>query len=120
MKSIMVLALAAMACTGCNSVSTAYVDATGKHGSGKITYGTYNMSNGEFSIADAGVTCSGSFPDWAAYTVVFPVKCTDGRSGQASMTRPSSTGMSVLAGEGTIHFIGGEIKRFVFAPSGAI
>ena len=115
---LMLVSVAGLA--GCNSVQTAYIDSTGKHGRGEITYGVHNMENGKFSITDNGVTCRGAFPDWSDYTVVFPVQCTDGRAGQASMTRPTSTGVSVLAGEGTIQFTDGQTKRFVYGPKGAV
>jgi len=117
------LAAAAAGCAiiaGCNAVQTAYIDASGKHGKGEITYGVHNMKDGKFSITDNGVTCRGTFPDWANYTVVFPVSCSDGRSGQASMTRPTATGVTVLAGEGTMQFTDGTTRRFAYGPKGAI
>ncbi|HBF32666.1 hypothetical protein [Rhizobium sp.] len=112
----MLLAIPCIVLCGCVSVKTAWVDASGKHGSGLITGDAYNVSNGKFSLTDHGVTCSGAFPNWASYTVVFLVKCSDGRSGMASMTRPTAAGASVLAGEGTIRFAHGENKSFIFGP----
>lgn len=103
---------ALIALSSCNTIENQYVDATGKHGSGQTTFGV-TQENGKFSISDSGVTCSGAFPNWRNATVVFPVRCSDGKSGSVTMTRPT-TNASMVAGEGTIQFTNGETKRFVF------
>jgi hypothetical protein len=113
-KRPIILALAALSLTGCNTIENQYVDANGKHGSGQTTFGA-TQENGKFSISDARSTCSGTFPNWRSATVVFPVSCTDGRQGSSTMTRPM-TNASIVAGEGTLQFTNGETKRFVFGP----
>lgn len=100
---------------GCNSIGVRYVDATGERGSGTITGGAVSMNDGKFSIADRGVTCSGSFASWANLTIVVPVTCTDGKTGTATMTRPFN---GPIAGEGTLQLAGGETRRFVFGQRG--
>jgi hypothetical protein len=109
-RAPLLLALTLLA--GCNTLENQYVNATGKHGSGQTTFSA-TMSNGKFSIADKGVTCSGTFDSWQAATIVFPVACTDGRRGSVTMTRPTAN-YSQVAGEGTMEFTDGSTKRFVF------
>lgn len=110
-KKLLPLAfLAALA--GCNTVENQYVDASGKRGSGQTTF-SVTFSDGKFSISDAGVTCSGSFDSWQSATVVFPVTCSDGKSGSVTMTRPTANA-SLVAGEGTMQLTNGETRRFVF------
>lgn len=112
-RAPLLIALAFLA--GCNTIENQYVDATGKHGSGQTTFSA-TMSDGKFSIADKGVTCSGTFDSWQASTVVFPVACTDGRRGSVTMTRPTANA-SLVAGEGTMQLGGGEVRRFVFGKA---
>jgi hypothetical protein len=109
MRIVTLLALLALA--GCNSIGVRYVDATGERGTGTLTGGPVSFNDGKFSISDRGVTCSGSFPSWANLTVVFPVTCTDGKTGTVTMTRPPA---NVIAGEGTMQLSSGETRRFVF------
>lgn len=99
---------------GCNTIQNQYVDATGTHGSGTTTM-SVTMTDGKFSISDRGATCSGTFPNWTAITVVFPVACTDGKRGTVTMSRPTA-GVATLAGEGTMALTNGEARRFVFGP----
>ncbi len=101
--------------TSCNTIENHYVDATGKLGSGQTTM-SVTQSDGKFSIADEAVACSGTFDSWANATVVFPVNCTNGKSGSVVMTRPTANG-SLVAGEGTIQFVTGESRRFTFGPT---
>ena len=98
----------------CNSIENQYVDATGKHGSGQTTF-SVTQSDGKFSIADKAGTCGGTFDSWSGATVVFPVACTNGKTGTVVMTRPTANA-SLVAGEGTIQFVGGETRRFIFGP----
>ncbi|MER8925819.1 hypothetical protein [Mesorhizobium sp. M0859] len=114
MKSIGVLPclLAIAACSP--TVKMAYVDASGKHGSGTVTMdGT--LHNVELSISDNGQSCSGTFPSWSNLTVVVPVKCTDGVTGTATMTRVMD---GPISGEGTMQLSNGETKRFVYNSVG--
>jgi hypothetical protein len=103
-----------LALSGCNTIENQYVDATGKHGSGQTTFSA-TLSDGKFSIAEKSGSCSGQFDSWSNATVVFPVTCTNGKSGSVVMTRPTANA-SIIAGEGTIQFVGGETRRFVFGP----
>lgn len=114
--SILVAALGIIA--GCNTVENRYIDATGVHGRGQTTFGA-TQEDGKFSISDSSSTCAGSFPHWRNATVVFPVSCTDGRSGTVTMTRPM-TNASMVAGEGTIQFNNGTSKRFMFGRADSI
>lgn len=99
---------------GCNTIQNQYVDATGKHGSGTTTFGVA-FDQVKFRISDSAVTCSGGAESWQSPTLVFPVACTDGKTGTATMTRPTANA-SAVAGEGTIQFTSGETRRFVFGP----
>lgn len=107
--------IAILAVSGCNSISNRYVDARGKHGRGETTF-SVTQSNGTFSISDEKVTCKGTFDSWSDATVVFPVTCGDGKSGTVVMTRPTADA-TMVAGEGTIEFTDGTIRRFVFGPN---
>ncbi|MHC2540415.1 hypothetical protein FB001_103289 [Ensifer sp. SEMIA 135] len=108
----LLVATACMGVAGCNTIENQYVDANGRRGSGQTTFGV-TMTDGKFAIADAGVTCSGTFPHWRNATVVFPVTCTDGTSGTVTMTRPTANA-SMVAGEGTMSLTNGDARRFVF------
>ncbi|NTA79969.1 hypothetical protein G6L13_05660 [Agrobacterium tumefaciens] len=103
---------------GCNTIENRYIDAKGTHGHGQTTFGA-TQENGKFSIADSSSTCTGSFPHWRNATVVFPVSCTDGRSGTVTMTRPM-TNASMVSGEGTIQFTNGTSKKFMFGRADSI
>lgn len=112
LKSRFWLALIPVALASCNTIENQYVDATGKHGSGQTTFST-TFSDGKFSVSDAKSTCSGTFASWQSATVVFPVKCSDGKTGSVTMTRPTANA-SMVAGEGTMQLSSGETRRFVF------
>lgn len=111
MPKLIRIGLLCLALAGCNSINVKYVDASGLHGAGKLTGGAVNFNDGKLTIADRGVTCSGSFPSWESVTVVFPVKCTDGASGTVTMTRPP---VNQIAGEGAMQLTNGQTRRFVF------
>lgn len=111
-----VIGAALVGLTGCNTVSVQYVDATGRHGSGEATV-SVTQQNGTFSITDKGATCSGTFANWNQLTVVFPVTCTDGKSGSVTMTRPTE---GPIIGEGTMELRSGEKRRFLFGREGGL
>ena len=114
MRKIAVLVGALTALSACNTIQNKYVGADGMYGSGTTTFGAA-QENGKFSIGDAKSTCSGDF-EWKQPTAVFPVSCTDGRKGTVTMTRPTANG-SQIAGEGTIQFTDGAVRRFVFGKA---
>lgn len=116
MRCMIMLALPALVLlAGCGAtVKMAYVDASGKHGSGTVSMDS-TLHNGKLSISDKGQTCSGSFHDWSSLTIVVPVKCSDGKTGTATMTRALS---GTISGEGTMQLSGGEVRRFVYNSIG--
>lgn len=108
-------ALVGSAClASCDTVGARFVDASGRHGDGDIRGDVYNWRDGSLTIYDRSLSCSGRFPDWAAYTITFAVECSDGRKGMATMTRPTNYG--AMAGEGIMQFTDGTSKRFIFGP----
>lgn len=111
---VLISLLACLAGCTASSIENRYLGMSGKYGSGQTTMGVY-ANDGKFSLSDGKSTCAGSFASWQAFTIVFPVTCTDGRSGSVTMTRPSA-GVAILAGEGTIQFANGETRRFAFGP----
>jgi len=111
--TLMLMSSCLSGCTA-SAIENRYLGMNGKYGSGSTTMGVY-ANDGKFSITDEKSTCSGSFPSWQAFTIVFPVTCTDSRTGSVTMTRPSA-GVAILAGEGTIQFTNGATKRFAFGP----
>lgn len=105
------LALSVMGLAGCsNTLEAQYSGPKGLYGSGQITQ-TVTQSDVKLSIKNAGVTCSGTYPTWNPLTIVFPVTCTDGRKGSATLTRPFEGPMS---GQGSIQFSDGETRQIVY------
>lgn len=104
-------AFSLVALTGCsNTLEAQYSGPKGVYGSGQITQ-TVTQSDVKLSIKNDGVTCSGSYPTWNPLTIVFPVSCTDGRKGSATLTRPFEGPMS---GQGSIQFADGETRQIVY------
>lgn len=99
---------------GCNTIQNQYVDATGTHGSGTTIFGA-TQEDVKFSIASKGETCAGTADNWRSATLVMPVRCSSGKAGTVTMTRPM-TNASVVAGEGTMALTNGETRRFIFGP----
>jgi hypothetical protein len=96
------------------SIKMAYVDASGKSGSG-VTTVNGTLGDGNFSISDKGQTCRGEFKSWSNISVVFPVKCSNGLAGSVTMTR---TAEGTIAGEGTMQLENGETRHIIFASRG--
>ncbi len=107
-------AILCLGLAGCNSIQNQYVDATGTHGSGTTTFGA-TQENVRFSIASKGETCTGTAANWRSATLVMPVRCSSGKSGMVTMTRPM-TNATHVAGEGTMMMTDGTARRFVFGP----
>ncbi|WP_421579504.1 hypothetical protein [Shinella sp. M31] len=114
MRKVLFVVAFGLATAGCNTIQNKYVDSTGMRGSGTTTFGAM-QENGKFSITDEKATCRGVF-EWKNPTAVFPVQCTDRKSGTVTMTRPTANA-SQIAGEGTIQFTDGTERRFVFGKN---
>ncbi len=109
MKKFMLIGL--LIASGCSTSKVTYVGPDGPYGSGIMTGGFASMSNGRFSIADAGITCSGNYSSWEDGPLKFPVWCSDGTSGTVTLS-PSPDIKST--GVGTIQIYDGEPRQIAF------